>query len=97
MLAEHTALLWRLLGEANPYLLRPPTDMAKRRKNLIGKRPKKSRKPGRRKIARPRTRRKRRLTVQQNAIRKVQQARRNKDAAGMRYWNIKFSKHSRTI
>jgi hypothetical protein len=98
MLRECVALLWEFLGEAtwNPYLFRPPTDMEKRRKGLIGKRRAKPRKVGRLKIPRPRTNRKRPKTVQQNAILKVQQARRNKDVAGMRYWNKKYAQHSRS-
>lgn len=96
MLCAHVAALRELLGEAeNPYLPRPPLDMEKRRKGLLGKRPRKSRKAGRFKVARPRTRRKRRLTAQQHAIVKVQQARRKKDVTGMRYWNNKVARHSR--
>ena len=91
------ARLRTLLGEAaNPYLFRPPTDMAKRRKSLIGKKPVKPRKVGRLKVARPRTKRKRRKTVAQHAILKVQQARRNRDVAGMRYWNNKYAQHTRS-
>jgi len=96
MLRESVAQLWALLAEAdtNPNLLRPPTNMAKHRKNLMGRKPMKPRRVGRLKIARPRTKRKHRKTVKQNAVLKVQQARRNRDVAGMRYWNLKFAKHS---
>lgn len=98
MLRECVEALRVFLGEAaqtNPYLFRPPTDMAKRRKGLIGKPSAKPRKAGRLKIHRPRTNRKRPKTVAQNAILKVQQARRNKDVAGMRYWNNKYAQHTR--
>lgn len=91
---ESVMQLWGLLAETNPNLLRPPTNMAKRRKGLVGRKPMKPRRAGRLKVARPRTKRKRRKTVQQNAVSKVQQARRNRDMAGMRYWNLKFAKHA---
>ncbi len=97
MLRECVALLRTLLGEGegfNPNLLRPPTDMAKRRKSLVGKHRLKPRKAGRLKVHRPRTNRKRPPTASQYAIKMVQQARRKKDAAGMRYWNLKVARHT---